>query len=239
MLPRTTEKSIPSQLYLSFNIENIDSLFPGFILGNFAVLHGSTAVLPLSMLLCIRAQLPSHLGGLESKVVFIDGGNTFRLYDISYTAQFLKLDPTEMLNRIFISRAFTAYQLTSIILDKLPDVIDGYDSKLVIVSDMAGLFLDEDVPEREARTIFNRLTSYLSRLAEESRIIIVATYFHHYKSRQDVFFEAVMCERADVVASVKPSKHCQQFVLEKHPFFRLGKATFHTENLALTRFMEV
>jgi len=106
---------IPSQLRLSLNIENVDSLFPGFMLGDFAVLHGSSAVQSLLPSLCVRAQLPYQLGGLETNVLFVDGNNSFRLYDVSTVAQSFELDPGTALGRIFVSRAFTAYQLISLV----------------------------------------------------------------------------------------------------------------------------
>ncbi|MCW3985339.1 MAG: hypothetical protein NWE91_02880 [Candidatus Bathyarchaeota archaeon] len=238
MSQRTIVKSFPPQFRLFFNIENIDDLFPGFALGNFAVLHGSSTVLPLSMLLCVRAQLPYQLGGLETSVVFVDGGNTFRLYDVSYITQLHELDPKEVLERIFISRAFTAHQMTSLVLDRLQDAVEKYNSKLVVISDIAGLYLDKDVPKREARDVFNQLTVYLSKFAKENRIIVVATYLPHYPLKRNIFFKAVVCGRANVVASVRPFKHGQQFVLEKHPFFSLGRTVFPSENLTLTEFME-
>ncbi|MDH5448252.1 MAG: hypothetical protein OEY24_02445 [Candidatus Bathyarchaeota archaeon] len=238
MSTKTLVESIPSQLRLSFNIEKIDNLFPGFTLGNFAVLRGSSAVMPLSMLLCVRAQLPYQLGGLETNVVFVDGGNTFRLYDVSYIAQIQELDPRNVLEKIFISRAFTAYQMTSLILDKLQATVEKYDSKLVVISDIAELYLDKDVPKRETRDVFNQLTVHLSKFAKENHVIVVATYLPHYPSDRNIFFKAIACGRANVVALVKPSRHGQQFVLEKHPFFKLGSIDFPSENLTLTQFME-
>ena len=238
MSSRALVKGIPSHSCLSFNIENIDDLFPSFALGDFAVFHGSDAVSPLSMLLCVRAQLPYQLGGLETNVVFVDGKNTFRLYDVSCIAQLHKLDPTEVLERIFISRAFTAYQMTALVLDRLQNAVEKYDSKLVIISDIAGLYLDKDMPKREAKDVFNQLTVYLSNFARENHVIVFATYLPHYPSKRNIFFKAVVCGRANVVASITQSKRGQQFVLEKHPFYRLGRINFPSENLTLTKFLE-
>ncbi len=238
MSSRTVVKSFPSQFRLSFNMENLDVLFPGFALGDFAVFHGSSTVLSLSLLLCVRAQLPFQLGGLETDVVFVDGGNTFRLYDVSYVAQLHELDPREVLKRIFISRAFTAHQMTSLVFDRLRDAVEKYNSKLVVISDIAGLYLDKDVPKGEARDVFNQLAGYLIKFAEENHVIVLATYPPHYPSKRNLFFKAVVCGRGNVVASVRSSKYGQQFVLEKHPFFSLGRADFPSENLSLTKFME-
>jgi hypothetical protein len=98
----------------------------------------------LASLLCVQAQLPTQFGGLQSKVIFIDGGNTFRLYQIAKLAQIHQLDPRKVLNNIYISRAFTAYQATPLIMEQLKDAVKKYDAKLAIISDIAGFFLDED-----------------------------------------------------------------------------------------------
>jgi predicted ATP-dependent serine protease len=238
LLQRTTLKSPQSQPRLSFNMENLDDVFPGFAPGDFAVLHGSPTVLPLSMLLCVRAQLPPQLGGLGTNVTFVDGGNTFRLYDVSTLAQAHELDPKGVLERIFISRAFTAYQMTSIVFDRLRETVEQHDSKLVVVSDIAGLYLDKDVPEREAKHVFSQLTLRLSRFAEKNHVTVIATYPPHYASKRNLFLKWAACGRANVVASVRPTRHSSLFVLEKHPLFPLRRAAFPSENLTLSRFME-
>lgn len=237
MAPSILVKPVPSQI-LSFNIANIDDLFPGFTIGDFAVLHGSPTVLPLSLLLTVRAQLPFQLGGLETNVVFVDGGNTFRLYHVSRIAQLSQLDPRQVLERIFISRAFTAYQMTAIVLEKLKETVDKFDSKLVVISDIAGLYLDKDIPPKEAKDVFNQLTVYLSRFAEENQLIVLATYFPHYPSRRNAFLQEAARGRANVVMSIRTTKFGQQLVLEKHPLFSLGYAAFPSENLTIDQFME-
>lgn len=228
---------IPSQYQLSLNIENIDSLFPGFTFGDFAVLHGSSAVQSLLPSLCVRAQLPYQLGGLETNVLFVDGGNSFRLYDVSAFAQTCELDPKEVLDRIFVSRAFTAYQLTSLILDQLQSVIEKHDSKLVILSNLAQLYLDKDVPKKEAQEVFLQLTSYLANFAKKNRVILVATHHPRFWSRRSRFFEEVLCGRANVVAAIRKFSNRPHFILEKHPTFKLEKAEFPSEEITLADFL--
>lgn len=231
-------KSLPSQTLLTLNISNIDEMFPGFAIEDFTVLYGTSAVLPLSSLLCVRAQLPNQLGGLGTNVIFVDGGNTFRLYQVSRIAQLHQLDPKQVLRHIYISRAFTAYQMTSIIFDRLKETADKYQAKLVVISDIAGLYLDTDIPAEEAKRVFSQLTAYLSKFAEENQLIMLAIYPPHYHSKRNTFLHALTCGRANVVISISPSKYGQKFVLEKHPRFVLGYAEFPSENLTLTEFTE-
>jgi hypothetical protein len=230
-------KSLPSQAILTLNIPNIDELFPGFATGNFALLYGTSAILPLSSLLCVRAQLPNQLGGLETDVVFVDGGNTFRLYQVSRIAQIHQLDPRRVLKRIYISRAFTAHQLTSIVFEKLRDTATKFKAKLVIISDIAGLYLDKDVPAEEAKRVFSQLVAYLSTFAEENQLITIAMYPPHHRSRRNSFLHTLAYARANVVVSIRPFRYGQEFVLEKHPRFRLVRAEFPSENLTLNDFI--
>ena len=229
---------IPSQLRLSLNIENVDSLFPGFMFGDFAVLRGSSAVQSFLSCMCVRAQLPYQLGGLETGVLFVDGGNSFRFYDVSAFAQTCELDPKEVLERIFVSRAFTAYQLTSLIFENLQSAIEKCDSKVVILYNLAQLFLDDDVPKKEEQEVFLQLTAYLADFAKKNSVILVATHPPRFWSKRSRFFEGVLCGRANVVEAIRKFRNRPHFVLEKHSSFKLGKAEFPSEKVTLADFME-
>ena len=234
----TIVKTTPSETLLSLNMRNVSQLFPGFATGDFALLHGSHAVLSLSSLLCVRAQLPPQLGGLGSNTVFIDGGNTFRLYQITRLARLHQLDPKQVLDRIYISRAFTAYQMTSLVLQKLEDAVKTCNAKLVIVSDIAAMFLDKDVEDEEAKRIYSQVTTRLSNFAREHPIIIVATYPPQQDSQRNLYLQTLTRGRANVVLSLRQTKYDKEIVLEKHPTFTLGSAELPSEVLPLTAFME-
>ena len=234
----TIVKTTPSQTLLSLNMRNINQLFPGFTTGDFALLHGSHAVLSLSSLLCVRAQLPPQLGGLGSNTVFIDGGNTFRLYQITRLARLHQLDPKQVLDRIYISRAFTAYQMTSLILQKLEDAVKTCNAKLVIVSDIAAMFLDKDVQDEEAKRIYSQVTTRLSNFAREHQIIIIATYPPQQDNQRNLYLQTLTRGRANVVIALRQTKYDKEIVLEKHPTFTLGSAELPSEVLPLTAFME-
>ncbi len=230
-------KPFMAQTLFSLNMPGVDELFPGFALGDFAVLYGSPSVISLTSLLCIRAQLPAQLGGLGSNVIFIDGGNTFRLYKIARLAQLHQLNPRGVLERIFISRAFTAYQLTSLILDKLEETVKKYDAKLVVISDIAGFFLDKDVAHEEAQKIYSQIVSYLSSFARKHQIVVVATYLPYADSQRNILFQEITCSRANTVLSFSKTTYTREVTLEKHPSFMLGTAELPSENLTLTDFM--
>jgi hypothetical protein len=234
----TLVKTVPSQPLLSLNMRNVNRLFLGFAIGDFAVVYGSQSVLSLTSLLCVRAQLPAQLGGLGSNVVFVDGGNTFRLYQIARLAKLYQLNPKQTLERIYISRAFTAYQMTALILEKLKETTKRYDAKLAIISDIAGFFLDKDVSEDEARRVYSQVTAYLSNFAKEKQIILIATYPPHQETKRNNFLHALTCGRANAVISLRQTKYDRELVLEKHSRYMPSIAEFPSENLTLTEFIE-
>ncbi|MCW3995978.1 MAG: hypothetical protein NWE98_07515 [Candidatus Bathyarchaeota archaeon] len=225
------------QPLFSLNMPGVDDLFPGFAPGDFAVLYGSPSIISLTSLLCVRAQLPAQLGGLGSNVIFIDGGNTFRLYNIARLAQLHQLNPRETLERILISRAFTAYQLTSLIMEKLEETIKQYNAKLVVISDIAGLFLDNDIPNEEAERVYSQIVSYLANFAKKHQTIVVATYLPYENSKRNTVLHGMTRAKANAVLCFSKTKYTKEVALEKHPFFVLGTAELPSENLTLTDFM--
>ena len=230
-------KPTVAQPLFSLSMPGVDELFPGFAPGDFAVLHGSPSVISMTSLLCVRAQLPTQLGGLGSNVIFIDGGNTFRLYKISRLAQIHQLNPREVLEHIFISRAFTAYQLTSLIFDKLEETVKKYDAKLVVISDIAGFFLDNDVPHEEAERVYSQIVSYLQSFAKKHQIVVVATYLPYADSQRNELLQQLTCTRANTVLAFSKTAYTREVSLEKHPYFMLGTMEMPSENLTLTDFM--
>lgn len=221
---------------LSLNLRKIDSLFPGFAEGDFALICGSSAS-TIASLLCVRAQLASQLGGLGSKVLFLDGGNTFELYQIARLARLHHLEPKQVLDNIYVSRAFTAYQMVALIMQKMRRAIKKFNARIVIVSDLSGFFLDEDLPEFEAKRIFSQTTTYLSNFARENRIVLVATYLPHRNERMNSYLQALAATKASVVLSLRRTKYDRVVSLDKHPHLKLGLVELPSETARLTDYM--
>jgi len=61
----------------------------------------------------------SGYDGLCSSVVFVDGGNSFSPYLIGDVARGYRFEPRNVLERVYVSRAFIAYQFSALVLEKL------------------------------------------------------------------------------------------------------------------------
>jgi len=200
---------------LSFGIERLDELFGGLRNGEFIVFHGSRMCHILSEWLCVRGQLPQVMGGLDSSVVFVDGGNIFDPYFISETARLFGLNPEEALKNIWISRAFTSYQMTALITEELPRILDREGSRLVVISDIASLYCDPDMGMLEAKKTFNYVTQSLGNLIKKRGIVLVATSLSSRAKRKRCL-EEYLLGRASVAARVEDGNPHLKISLEKH-----------------------
>lgn len=238
MMQNMMVKPQAAQQRFAFNTPEVDNLFPGFTTGEFVVIYGSPSVSSMASLLCVRAQLPTQLGGLGSNVIFIDCGNTFAQDSIARFAQQNHLNPTNVRQRIFNFGAFTASQLTSLVMDKLEDKITTSNAKLVVVSDIAGLFLDSAIPKEGAQRVYGQIVAHLVYLAEKHGLIVVATYPSHKGSIRNIALKEMTLSRANTVLSYFKAPYSAELNLEKHPTYILGTAEPPSENLALTNFMD-
>jgi len=223
---------------LSLGISVVDEVFPGFESGDFAVLCGSDA-LPIGFDLCVRCVLPVEVGGLDSEVVFVDGGNVFNPYFLAELGRGYGLDPRYVLDRVYVSRAFTAYQLSALILERLGSFLDQYNASLVYVSDISRLFLDRGIPKTEAQDLFVKVCAALSEMATKRGKIVLASYNSDRGSRRGVFFEAALFGRSNVLVRLDRRGKILRFSLLDHPRFKPFSIDVPLENVLLTDFMEV
>jgi len=193
----------------------LDRVLGGFHLCLFVVLYGSSQAHVLSERLCMRARLPRAQGGLEADVLFLDGGNLFDPYLLSDFARQSELDPFPILDGIHVSRAFTHPQLTTLITQKLPEAVDKYHAKLVVISDIISLYLDQPSRMRDIDAIFRKVLTFLSILAQRKRIIVVATHLTSTpKSRS---LETKLFRHAQTLIHLKDGP-TTTLHLEKHPY---------------------
>lgn len=169
------------------------------LLGRSVVLHGDRAAHELSELICVKAQMKKSYGGLDSKVIFIDGGNIFDPYLICRYADRYQIRREKVLDGTQIGRAFTCHQLTSLITRALPDALENYQARLAVVADITKLYMDPDIEEREAFNTFNQVSMFLARLAEKKGSIVLATCI---TASRHGYFESILFSRAHTVFEI-------------------------------------
>lgn len=236
ILKQSTAKPIASKL--TFNNQDLDGLFPGFKAGDFAVVYGSQLVTSTITQLCVRAQLPTQLGGLESKIVYIDAANSSSLSNILQAAEHQKIDVKSVLEQIINLRAYTAYRLTSIITDKLEEIVETSEAKLVVISDIVSPFLNENVDDQEAKAVYSQIMNYLASFARKHKIIVIATFLSHESNRRNDTLQEITTKKASIILRFTKTPYTSEVELEKHPSYMLGVVDFIPEIKTLSAFCD-
>ena len=157
---------------LRFDIEKIGSILTLGI-GERICLVGNHSKILIERL-CISALLSERHGGFGSpNVIIIDAGNKSDIYQYVNFARQYGLDIKDILKRIIVSRPFTIYQLANLVTYELPSVLRKFDTKIIIISDMLRMFLeDPQVKIGEALPLIKEITNSLRKFSSDASIIV-------------------------------------------------------------------
>ena len=172
-LPQPTFATARSLLGLTSGIAPIDSLLGGLKPDTVALITGSDIRLRIAESYCVRAQLPPARGGIDGSAFFIDGGNSFDVYLFTELARRHKLPYSRALERQLLSRAFTIYELRSLIQDSA-SVFATRGPKLLVVSEVFSLFND-DVDKEEAQRVVQEMANSVSEVSKREQVPVLMT----------------------------------------------------------------
>jgi hypothetical protein len=174
-------------------------------------------------LAAFRAQLPIEAGGLDSIVVFIDGGNRSDPYLFSSFARLYGIKPNVAMRRIATCRVFTTYQLTDLISKHLTLAATDYAAQLVVISDLLGTFNEPELEEREARRLLGSI-EYAIGLVKKNALVLV-TLVSPSK------YDDIVISWADTVVNLDSADGRVHAELLKHPSKTHATSSFKLNQL--------
>jgi hypothetical protein len=121
----------------------------------------STPHSAMRLLLSLAARI-----ALESSVRVLDCGNCFNVYTVTQELHQHTMHTTPALRRISVARAFTCYQVTTL-LESTPQ-----DATPTLVLDLLATFHDESVKPGERRRLLDRNVAALRRLSRQGSVMV-------------------------------------------------------------------
>jgi len=115
----------------------------------------------------ISSYVAGWMAGKGIDVILLDGANRFDPYMASSFARKAMIPPERLLKRIRIARAFTCYQMATLMGERLVSLVHALQKPWVILLGPITTFFDEDVPEREVRPLFERSLKRVEEIAME------------------------------------------------------------------------
>jgi hypothetical protein len=217
--PQVTFQTAASLRGFSFNFAPLDAMVAHYIDPNWSVAFTGRCANTVAEFVCFRAQLPKEVGGSDSSVVLIDGGNRSDLYLFSSYAKLYGVAPMKALRRVVTSRAFTMYQMTNLVVKELGKVVDEYDAKIVVISDVLGMLNEESgLREDEARRLVEAVRRGLEKIGKEKKILTFMTLITRTS------YDRAVTDHADILVDLEESGPLIKGTLLKHPFFKKQKS---------------
>lgn len=108
-----------------------------------------------------------HPISLKPRLVWVDSGNRFDAYLVSRAARQRGLSPKSVLESIQLARPFTAFQFHEM-LEKIPK---KGTPPVVVISDLMGLFYDEELPKKDMERAFRQFQIRLAALQKHAIVI--------------------------------------------------------------------
>lgn len=144
-----------------------DDLFGPFTRGDIHLIVGRTDLTyNLMDLLVVNAARK------ELTAYYIDGGHRADPFAMARILRMQRIDPRGTLRNVMIARAFTAYQMDSLINEKLTEEADA--PPLLMISSIDSLFSDPEVEPEVARGMLNNCMEVLKSMAARGSCVVIA-----------------------------------------------------------------
>ncbi|MEF8847870.1 MAG: ATPase domain-containing protein [Candidatus Thermoplasmatota archaeon] len=198
------KKILKPDIVLQSGISRLDKLLDGgFKAGEITLVNGDND---------ITSDIPSHLAVntyrlFDKKTVFIDTGMKANPYLISRYAKRMEMKQKEVLEKIYICRAFTVHQLSTIIHEKLESLIKRQKPHTFIVGDIAGLYIDSDVKKREGRFLIKNNLSKIKDLTLKYNLTTVFTNRYRKKILDGNYMLNDIYKKVDETVEIEKRKN--------------------------------
>lgn len=135
----------------------------------------------------LLTQFTSYVLVKRAPSLVLDGGNSFDPFAISSFCRKLGVDAME---HVFVSRAFTVFQL-KVLITELPSLIEDIHPSVVFVSFFSDLFYSDDVEEDISLILQRKLLFRLKTAVKKYYIPIIVTDHQNSSNLFDcrVFFK--------------------------------------------------
>ena len=168
---QVAKEILKPDIVVNSGIKELDNLMGGFKQGEITYIDGDSSLISkIPDQICVNTYRTFH-----RDIIYIDAGMCADPYRIAQYARKMEVDQRESLEHVHISRAFTVYQLATLIQDMLEQAIKRYKPQTLIIGRFPIFYLDSDVESKEAQTLLRANLHKIKELTTKYNLITIFT----------------------------------------------------------------
>ena len=201
--------------------------------GKLCCVHGTGSVFRLSL----RAAAHVLLGGVP--LALVDGTNRFDVYALAEFARRTasssgrRLMPDDLLRNIYISRAFTCYQMEAAVTERLPAFLARKGSPVAVIFGLLDTFYDEQAPLYEVRASLRRVIAALHDMKRNNIAVLLASQDMKPASKERAGLFPQLAAAMDLVYAVTDTDQGSRMMPDMLPVRRTAPPLHDNRRLVL------
>jgi hypothetical protein len=141
-----------------------------------------------------------------------------------YSFEF-ELEPEEVMERIYISRAFNSSQTYALVMEQLPSFFERVPARLLIIAGLPDLYISERMMTGEGLQQLTHMATKLMTLTLNREIVTLVSAPSSQKNRELPAGGKTLSSCAQVHIHVSESESYIKYTLTKHPQYPIRRTS--------------
>ncbi len=202
---------------ISSGINALDNLLEGGIeAGLTHLIYGDRWLHKDFLRFAVTSQMKEEDGGIGAPVIIIDSANMIKIEQITEISYDLELEPEEVMDRIYITRAFNSSQTYDIIMNQLESFFTRIPARTLLVAGLPNLYIEEGLSGEKLQQI-SHLSSKIMKFTLQRELFTMVSAPCSPKSKNSPSGGRSLASNSQVHIRVEESKSYVRYVLAKHP----------------------
>ena len=210
---------------VSSGIHALDNLLEGGIeAGLIHLMYGDRCLHKDFLRFAVSAQMKEEDGGTGTPVIVIDSANMIKIEEITEVCYELELNPDEVMDRIYITRAFNSSQTYDIIVNQLETFFARVPARTLLVTGLPNLFIEEGLTGEMLQQI-SHMASNIMTFTLQQELFTMISAPSSPKNKNIPAGGRSLASNSQVHIQVEESKSYVRYILAKHPQYPIRNVT--------------
>ena len=201
----------------STGIKALDNLLEGGVEAGLSHLfYGDRSLHKDFLRFAVRAQMPEDQGGTGNPVILIDSANMIKVEQLTDVAYRLELEPEQVMDRIYITRAFNSSQTYDLIMNQMEGFFRRIPAKVLLVTGLPNLYIEEGMTVEGLQQVSHMISKIMTFTLQKNLFTLVSAPSSQRNKNIPAGGKA-LAGGCQVHIFVEQTKSYTRYTLTKHP----------------------